>query len=294
MDAAEEGVVLRFGKHNRTVGDGLHWHWPTPFEQVHKVNVRQANETEIGPTRPENYDLVNNKTHIENFERQEGYEQGLMLTGDENFVVIQFTIRWDISDPVAFLFNVDRPEDVLYAVAESAMREIVGSQSFQFVTETDRDKVTSEVKELIQRTMNSYNAGINIISIQLKDAAYPPRVAAAFLDVAAAGQDAETRKNEAKQYQNEIVPAARAEANSILQRAEAYKARIVAEASGEAERFKKVLNSYRAAPEVTRRRIYLETMEEVLARSNKILVGDNLGETGVVPYLPLNELRKER
>ena len=272
VDQQEEGVVLRFGKYARTVPPGLNFKMPSPFETVVKQKTRVVQKTNIGG---------NDNT-------------SLMLTGDENIVDIDFTVLWRINDLKNYIFEVDEPSVALKAVAESAMREVIGRSELENIITTERLNTTIAVRDLMQRTLDEYGAGIEVVEVQLQKADAPDgRVVDAFRDVVDATQEKETLINEATAYQNTVVPKARGEAAQILQDAEAYKGRVVAEAKGEAERFTLVLGEYKAAPRVTRQRMYLETIEEVYKDADKILLDSDAG-SGVVPYLPLNELNKKK
>ena len=272
VDQQEEGVVLRFGKYARTVGPGLNFKMPTPFETIQKAKTRVVQKTNIGG---------NDNT-------------SLMLTGDENIIDIDFTVLWRINDLKNYVFEVDEPAVALKAVAESAMREIIGRSELENIITTERLNTTIAVRDLMQRTLDEYGAGIEVVEVQLQKADAPDgRVVDAFRDVVDATQEKETLINEATAYQNTVVPKARGEAAQILQDAEAYKGKVVAEAKGEAERFKLVLGEYKAAPRVTRQRMYLETIEAVYKDADKILLDGDAG-SGVVPYLPLNELGKKK
>ncbi len=278
VQAEEQGVVMRFGQYDRQTPPGLHFKLPNPIERVYRPAVRRVNITEVGfYTRG---DQVRDVPH-----------ESLMLTGDENIIDLDFTVTWRIIDPVDFLFNLEDPASAVKAVAESAMREAVGRRDLQPIITDDRVAVEREAQQLMQEVLDSYEAGIFVREIQIGRADPPTSVIDAFRDVESASQDAQSAENTARRYENEIVPAARGEASRIVQQAEAYAARVVAEAEGEAERFNAILEQYTAAPEVTRRRMYLETIERVLSRANTIMLDDTSGE-GVVPYLPLNELQR--
>ena len=272
VDQQEEAVVLRFGKYERTSPPGLNFKLPTPFETIEKRRTKVVQKTAIGG---------NDNT-------------SLMLTGDENIVDIDFTVLWRINDLKDFIFEVDEPSVALRAVAESAMREVVGRSELENIITTERLNTTIAVRDLIQRTLDEYKAGIEVVEVQLQKADAPEgRVVAAFQDVVDATQEKETMINEATAYQNTVVPAARGDAAKIIQDAEAYKGRVIAEATGEAERFKLILGEYKAAPRVTRQRMYLETIEEIYRDADKILLDSEAG-SGVVPYLPLDQLGKKR
>jgi len=272
VDQQEEAVVLRFGEFNRTAAPGLNFKLPTPFETHIKEKTRVVTKTTIGG---------NNNT-------------SLMLTGDENIVDIDFTVLWRINDIKNYIFEVDEPAVALKAVAESAMREIIGRSELENIITTERLNTTIAVRDLMQETLDEYGAGIEVVEVQLQKADAPDgRVVDAFRDVVDATQEKETLINEATAYQNTVVPQARGAAAKIIQDAEGYKGQVVAEAKGEAERFTLILGEYKAAPRVTRQRMYLETLEEVYKDADKILLDSEAG-SGVVPYLPLNELTRNR
>jgi membrane protease subunit HflK len=226
--------------------------------------------------------------------------QGLMLTGDENVVDIEFQVVWNIADPAEFLFNLRDPEQSVRAVSESVMREIVARSQLAPILNRDRGIIADELRELIQSTLDSYDAGVNIIRVNFDRADPPEQVIDAFRDVQAAAQQRDRLQSEADAYANRVLAAARGEAAQLLEEAEGYRARVVNEAEGEASRFTAVLQEYAQAPDVTRKRLYLETMEQVLGDVDKIIIDDNVGGggagggQGVIPFLPLNELRGGR
>jgi membrane protease subunit HflK len=220
-------------------------------------------------------------------------DQGLMLTTDENIVDIDFDVVWNISNPADFLFNLRDPEATIRAVSESAMREIIAASELAPILNRDRQLIGEQAEVLIQETLNSYEAGINIIRVNLDRADPPAEVIQAFLDVQAAEQERDRLERTADAYSNRVTAGARGEAAQVLEEAEGYRARVVNEALGEASRFLAVLEEYEVAPEVTRRRLYLETLERVLGETDLVIIdGDTGGGQGVVPYLPLNELRR--
>ncbi|NNE58352.1 MAG: FtsH protease activity modulator HflK [Hellea sp.] len=270
VDQKEDALVFRFGKFSRSSAPGLNFKLPSPFESVVKREISSINQENIGGTD----------------------SASLMLTGDENIVDIDFTVLWRISNLHDFIINVDETDGAVRAVAESAMREIVGKNELEKIITTDRLKITIDVRDLMQVTLDEYEAGVEIVEVQLQKADPPQEgnVIEAFRDVVNAQQDAETLVNKATAYKNDIVPRARGEAVQIIQDAEAYKDKMIAESNGEAQRFKLILEEYKAAPRVTRYRMYLETMEEVYGPANKMILDGESG-SGVVPYLPLDELR---
>jgi len=219
-------------------------------------------------------------------------EESLMLTGDENIVDIDFVVVWKISDAPDYLFKIQNPQGSVKDVSESSMREIIGQSDIEPILTSSRAETEGKVQKLIQRILNGYQAGIEIVEVQLQKVDPPAQVIDAFRDVQAARADEERLQNEAQAYANRIVPEARGEAERILQSAQGYRDRVIAEAKGEAERFEKVLEEYAKAPEVTRKRIFIDTMQEVLSNTDKIII-DKDGGGGVVPYLPLSELQRK-
>ncbi|MAN45630.1 MAG: FtsH protease activity modulator HflK [Alphaproteobacteria bacterium] len=268
VDPGQQASVFRFGKWQTNFGPGLHFHLPAPFEEHQLVNTERREETRIGQTM----------------------EESLMLTQDENIVDIQFSVFWKVKSnaPQNYILNVKDPRKAVEMVSESVMREVVGKSLLQNVITTERDVVQQEVKEQTQSLLDFYNAGIDILNVQIDKSDPPQQVIEAFNDVNVAEQDAETNINQATQYANEVVPQARGTAQRLLQEAEGYRDQIVADAQGEASRFEQIYEEYRKAPRVTRERMYLETMERVLERSDKLIL-DN--ESGAVPYLPLDSIQ---
>ena len=271
VQADEQGVVLRLGKYNRTTGPGLHFAmWP-----VEKAELLQVT-----------------KEHNLTFGGRSA-DDGRMLAGDQNLVDIRFTVQWRVRDAKKFLFNIRQPEALIRVVAESAMRDVVGRTPADVVRTKGRFAAQQQVKALIQKTLDSYDAGININGVQLEKADPPSQVVDAFEEVQRAEQEQNKLIREAERYRNKLLGEARGEAAQIVEKAKAYKARVVAEAEGEAQRFVKVYDEYTKAKDVTRTRLYLETMEEVLGKSNKVII-DGKGGNGVVPYLPLPEVQKRK
>ncbi|WP_409431856.1 FtsH protease activity modulator HflK [Litorimonas sp. RW-G-Af-16] len=272
VDQTERAVVLRFGEYVRTEGPGLKFKLPSPVETKIVMETEVVQQEEIGDSRG----------------------QSLMLTGDENIVDIDFTVLWRIKDLNNFIFNVDETRNAVRAVGESAMREIVGKNELEKIITTDRLNITISVRDLMQKTLDEYAAGVEVVEVQLQKADPPEgEVVAAFRDVVNAAQDAETVVNQATAIQNDLIPRARGEAAQIIQDAEAYKGRVVAEAKGEAERFRLIYQEYKAAPVVTRQRMYLETIEQLYENSDKIVLDEQAG-SGMVPYLPLNQLQQKQ
>jgi membrane protease subunit HflK len=255
---------------------------------VIKPRVTQINRMEIGSAV-----LVNQRG--QQVQRQ-NTEESLMLTGDGNIVDVAFQVQWQIDParPENFVFNIQNPESTIRAVAESSMREVVGRRPIQGILTTDRGLIETEVRTLFQDTLNSYNAGVLISGLQLLKADPPAQVIEAFRDVQAAQQDQSRLRNEAETYASRVVPEARGQAARLIQEAEAYRERSVAEASGQASRFTQIYEQYKLAPDVTRERLFLETMERVFGGMDKVIIDQNTGGAGngVVPFLPLDQLQR--
>src|SRR5436305_6606321 len=286
------GVVLRFGKYVRDAKPGLTYNLPYPIESVLTPKVTRVNRIDIGMRLVE--DLRRGTT------MRDVPEESLMLTGDENIVDVDFSVFWLVKPEGAgdYLFNIQQPEGTVKAVAESAMREIVGRSTLQPIL-TTRQPVETAVQELMQTTLDKYGAGIQITQVQLQKVDPPAQVIDSFRDVQAARADLERSQNEAQTYANRVVPEARGRAAQITQAAEAYREQTVAEAKGQTARFVKVYDEYKKAPDITRQRMYLETMERLFNGTDKIILDQGSGAPGtgvggVVPYLPLNELARPR
>lgn len=284
--ADEQGVVLRFGKFVNTTGPGLHIHLPYPIETAVTPKVTRVNRIAVGIQQSDDARNSGNSG-------RDIPEESLMLTGDENIVDVDFSVFWVIKDAADFLFNIQFPEGTVKAVAESAMREVVGRSDIQPILTQARQVTEQAVLELMQETLDGYGAGIQITQVQLQKVDPPSQVIDSFRDVQAARADQERLRNEAQAYANRVVPEARGEAERIRQAADAYREQTIAEAQGQADRFLSVFAEYEKAPSVTRQRMYLETMERVFGDSDKVVIDDNVGgDGGVVPYLPLNELTR--
>src|SRR6476646_596326 len=288
VQSEELGVVLRFGKYVRDAQPGLRYHLPYPIETVLLPKALRVNTISIGMT------LIDDPARRGRTMRDVP-EESLMLTGDENIVDVDFTVLWRIKpDGVGdFLFNIQNPEGTVKAVAESAMREVIGRSEIQPILTGARTTNEAAVQDLMQKTLDSYGSGIQVQQVQMQKVDPPAQVIDSFRDVQAARADLERLQNEAQTYANRVVPDARGRAAQILQVAEGYKQQAVAEAKGQSARFLKVYDEYRKAPDVTRQRIYLETMERVLGGSEK-LVYDGGTSQNIVPYLPLSELTPRR
>ena len=282
VKADQVGIVLRFGEYVRQLPPGLHFRLPYPIEEVKLPQVTRLNRVEIGMRSSEGSGLS----------VRDVPEESLMLTGDENIVDIDFVVVWKISDAPDYLFKIQNPKGSVKDVSESSMREIIGQSDIEPILTSSRAETEGKVQNPIQRILDGYQAGIEIVEVQLQKVDPPAQVIDAFRDVQAARADEERLQNEAQAYANRIVPEARGEAERILQSAQGYRDRVIAEAKGEAERFEKVLEEYAKAPEVTRKRIFIDTMQEVLSNTDKIII-DKDGGGGVVPYLPLSELQRK-
>ena len=274
----EQSVELFLGKFSSIGEPGLNFApWPVVTHEI--LPVTRENTIDIGRAATG---------------RARG-DQGLMLTGDENIVDIDFQVVWNIERPDLFLFNLADPSQTIQAVSESAMREVIARSQLKPILSRDRAVISAEVEELIQTTLDSYEAGVEIVRVNFDGADPPPQVIDAFRDVQAAEQDRDTEEKRAEAYANQKLAGARGQVAQLLQEAEGYRAQVVNEAKGEAARFEAVFNEYILAPEVTRKRLYIETIERVLGDVDKIIIDESTGGAGgqgVVPYLPLNELRR--
>ena len=267
----QQAAILRFGDYQRTVGPGLHFKWPNPVERKYVRDVTNQRETLVG---------VRDNA------------ESLMLTGDENIVDINFAVLWVINDLESYLFKVDQPEDLVKSAAESVVREIIGKNELDPIITTGRSQFGGEVRQRLQELLDEYESGVLVNDVQFQKTDPPTEVVDDFLDVVNASQEAERAINEARAYQNKIVLEAEGEAAKLLQQAEGYRDRVIADAEGEARRFDLIYGEYKLAPRVTRQRMYLETLEKVYSDSEKIVLDGDAG-SGVVPYLPLEQLNKK-
>ena len=282
----QEGVVLRFGEFVYTTEPGLHYRAPWPIESVEKPNVTAINSIDIGFVEVA---AVGNRAGG----KRDIAEESLMLTGDQNIIDIDFTVLWRIKDSVQFLFNIRDPRATVKIAAESAMREVIGRTDIQPALTEARREIEVDTKDLLQRILDDYGAGIFVTQVQLQDVRPPGAVVDAFDDVQRALQDRDRLRNEADAYRNDILPRARGDSQVLIQEARAYKEEVVNRSIGETQRFLKVYEAYKLNKDVISRRIYLETMEEVLRDANKIIIDSAAqGAQGVIPYLPLPELQK--
>ena len=280
----EQGIVLRFGKYIKTTQPGLNYHLPLPIERALTPKVTKVNRIDVGFRPTSDSGRVSGVDNIP--------EESLMLTGDENIVDINYSVFWVINDAQKFLFNIQSPIITVKAASETAMREVIARSKIQSILTEGRLQIETDVQEITQKILDEYGSGIQITQVQTQKADPPNQVIDAFRDVQAARADRERSKNEAEAYSNDVIPRARGEAEKILQGADAYKKQVVAAAQGDASRFLAIYNEYKNAKQVTQERMYFETMEKVLADINKVIIDKNAGQ-GVVPYLPLQELKKK-
>ncbi len=273
VDTSEQSVELLFGKYSSTGTEGLNFApWPVVTREILPVTLEHKEDIGVG--------------------RGSRSDEGLMLTGDENIVDIDFQVIWNINDPQKFLFNLAEPRETIRAVSESVMREIIARSLLAPILNRDRGVIAQELQDLIQHTLDSYESGVHIVRVNFDKADPPREVIDAFRQVQAAEQTRDTLEKRADAYANQVLAEARGTAAQLLEQAEGYRAQVINQAEGEASRFVAVYDEYAKAPEVTRKRLYLETMERVLGSVEKIIIDQDAGGQGVVPYLPLNELRK--
>jgi membrane protease subunit HflK len=275
VDTGQRGVVLRFGQYVETTEPGPRWHFPWPIESREIVNVDQVRTVEIG---------------YRNNVKSKVLKESLMLTDDENIIDLQFAVQYILKDPVEFLFINRAPEDSALQIAETAMREIVGKNKMDFVLYEGRAEIAARAKQLMQDIHDRHKTGISISQVTLQNIQPPEQVQAAFDDAVKAGQDRERLKNEAEAYFNDVVPRARGLASRLKAEAEGYKLSVIANAEGEASRFTQILAEYQKAPQVTRQRLYLDTMQAVMNNTSKILVDQKGGNS--LLYLPLDKLQQ--
>ncbi|MDD5241441.1 MAG: FtsH protease activity modulator HflK [Sulfuricella sp.] len=273
VNAGERGVVLRFGKFVETTQPGPRWHLPYPVESAEVVNMQQVRTVEIGYR-------ANVKSKM--------LKESLMLTDDENIIDIQFAVQYILKSPEDFLFNNRHPDEAVHQAAETAIREIVGKSKMDFVLYEGRAEIATRAAKLMQDILDRYKTGISISKVTMQNAQPPEQVQASFDDAVKAGQDRERAKNEGQAYANDVIPRARGGASRLLQEADGYKQRVIANAQGDASRFKQILVEYSKAPKVTRDRMYLDTMQQMMSNSSKVLV-DQKGGNNLL-YLPLDKL----
>ena len=273
VDASQRGVVLRFGKQIETTQPGPRWHLPFPIETVEVVNLSQVRTVEVGYR-----DNVKNKM----------LQEALMLTDDENIIDIQFAVQYFLKDPADYLFNNRMPDENVRQAAETAIREVVGKSKMDFVLYEGREQVAASATKLIQEILDRYKSGILISKLTMQNAQPPEQVQAAFDDAVKAGQDRERQKNEGQAYANDVVPRARGMAARLIQESQGYKQSVIANAEGDVSRFKQILVEYEKAPAVTRERMYLDMMQQVMGNVSKVMVDQKNGNS--LLYLPLDKL----
>ncbi|MCP4937484.1 MAG: FtsH protease activity modulator HflK, partial [bacterium] len=292
-DPDQLGVVTRFGKYHHQLEPGLKFRLPYPIEQVALPNVTRVRTVEVG-MRGNQFDRFGRQ--VRGGGERDVPEESLMLTGDENIVDVDFIVQWQIDPENAnqFLFNIFDPIRTVKEVTESAVREVVGRNSLQKTISESRADIEVEVKTIMQGILDKYKAGVLVVNVKMQSSFVPAPVKSAFRDITAAEQDKDRFQRQADAYRNKLIPEARGEAQRMIEAAEAYKTRVVKEADGEAQRFTKIYVEYKKAPEVTRKRLFLETMERVMGGMDKIILDNKGGGSGVVPYLPLDGLTKRR
>jgi membrane protease subunit HflK len=273
VDASQRGVVLRFGKYLETTQPGPRWHLPYPIESVEVVNLSQVRTVEVG---------------YRNNVKSKVIKESLMLTDDENIIDIQFAVQYILKSPEDYLFNNRSPEDSVLQAAETAIREIVGKSKMDFVLYEGREQVAAHATKLMQEILDRYGTGILISKVTMQNAQPPEQVQAAFDDAVKANQDRERQKNEGQAYANDVIPRARGAAARLLQEADGYRQRVIADAEGDASRFRQILVEYSKAPAVTRDRLYLDMMQQVLSNSSKVLIDQKSGAS--LLYLPLDKM----
>ncbi len=273
VDASERGVVLRFGEYLRTTSPGPHWHIPWPFESVEIVNVSEVQTVEVG---------------YRNNVRNKVQSESLMLTEDENIVDLQFAVQYIRAEPENYLFFDRNPDQTVKQVAESAIREIVGKSKMDFVLYEGREEIAVNARTLMQAVLDRYRTGISVSQVTMQNAQPPEQVQASFDDAVKANQDLERQKNEGQAYFNDVVPKAQGTAARLTQEAEGYKQRVIAAAEGEASRFDQILTEYKKAPRVTRDRLYIDAMQEVLSNATKVVIDQK--DNSNLLFLPLDKL----
>ena len=275
VDTGQRGVVLRFGKYIETTEPGPRWHLPWPIESREIVNIDQVRTVEIG---------------YRNNVKSKVLRESLMLTDDENIIDLQFAVQYILKDPEEFLFVNRAPEDTVLQMAETAMREIVGKNRMDFVLYEGRAEIATRAKVLIQQILDRYKTGISISQVTLQNIQPPEQVQAAFDDAVKAGQDRERLKNEAEAYSNDVVPRASGLASRLKEEAAGYKQAVIANAEGDASRFSQIVTEYQKAPQVTRQRMYLDTMQTVMNNTSKVVIDQKGGNS--LLYLPLDKLQQ--
>ena len=273
VNEGQRGLILRFGQYTQTTQAGLRWHFPYPIETVENVNVSQVRTVEIG---------------YRNNVKSKVLKESLMLTDDENIIDIQFAVQYILKNPEEFLFNNRDPEEAVLQAAETSIREVIGKSKMDFVLYEGREQVAAKATQLMQDILDRYKIGIAISKVTMQNAQPPEQVQAAFDDAVKAGQDRERQKNEGQAYANDVIPKAKGNAARLIEESDGYKQRVIVSSEGDANRFKKVLIEYNKAPNVTRDRLYLDMMQQVLSSTSKVLVDQKNGNN--LLYLPLDKL----
>jgi membrane protease subunit HflK len=288
VQPGEQGVELLFGKFVKHTTPGLNYWFPGPIGEVLRPNVERTNTVTVG------FREISQSRRGRGVGGRDLPQESLMLTGDQNIIDIDFVVQWRIKNAADFLFNIRDPEGTIKIAAESAMREIIGQTALQDATTGKRQQVQQQSRVLLQKILDDYGAGVSIAEIQLQKADPPAEVIDAFNDVQRARQDQERSINEATAYKNDIVPKAKGKAQTLIQAASAYKEKVTKEADGEAKRFLSVYETYKVAKDVTTRRLFLERMQQVFKDADKVIIDKGESGSGVVPYLPLPELKKRQ
>jgi len=273
VDASQRGVVLTFGKYSQTTEPGLRWRLPYPVQSHEVINISQVRTIEVG---------------YRNNVKSKVLREALTLTNDENIVDIQFAVQYVLKDPEDYLFNVRRPDETVMQVAETAFREIVGKSTMDFVLYEGRQEIAARAEELMQNILDRYQTGVLISKVTMQNAQPPEQVQAAFDDAVKANQDLERFKNEGQAYYNDVVPKARGTASRLTEEASGYRQRVIAYAEGEASRFRQILTEYSKAPAVTRERMYLETVQQIMTSTSKVMIDAKSG--GNLLFLPLDKI----
>jgi len=283
VDEGNHGVETRFGKYIGITQSGLHWHIPAPIEQVNIVNVKEQRFIEVGYRSMGGEQMAGSIPKV---------EEALMLTKDENYVDVRLAVQYQVKDAKDFIFNIVNPAATLKQVTESAQRGVIGGSTMDFVLTEGRSEIVTQIKKEIQDVMDSYKSGVQITSVNLQDAQPPEQVQNAFADAIKAREDEQRLINEAEAYSNDVVPKARGAAARKMQEAEGYKEQVIAQAEGETNRFSKLYAEYRKAPDITRKRLYIESMEVVFSETNTVMI-DVKGGNNMV-YLPLDKMMQHK
>ncbi len=292
VEPNEQGVVLRFGAYQDTTEAGLHYHLPYPIEQVEKVNQTQERSFTLGENSSSSYSNGYNNNYRTNNNASTTYDnftESHMLTGDENIVDINLTVVWKVKDAKDFLFSVRDPEQTVYVAAQSVLREIVGQSKMQAIITEDRGRLEDETKTELQALLDEFHSGIQIVRVKMQKADPPQQVVDAFNEVQRAKADMEKFQNQAQAYRNQVIPQARGESAQIINNAEAYQESVINKANGEMDRYLSVYGAYKQGKEVTAKKLYIETMEEVIKNSNKVIIDPSSKGSNPIPVLPINK-----